>query len=45
MGVISPLMVITPDCIVSSSLAKSVEEAKDKGFMFFVDYVLKANVS
>lgn len=41
MGVISPLMVITPDCIVSSNLAKSVEEAKDKGFMFFVDYVLK----
>ena len=41
MGVISPMMIITEDCIVSSNIAASVENSKEKGFMYFVDYVLK----
>lgn len=41
MGVISPLMIITDDCIVSSNMAASVENSKEKGFMYFVDYVLR----
>lgn len=40
MDIISPFMVITEQCIVSSNLAKSVEDTKNFGFMFFVDYVL-----
>lgn len=40
MGVISQLMVITEQCVVSSNLAEPVESAKDIGFMYFVDYVL-----
>lgn len=41
MGVISPLMVISENCIVSSNLAKNVETTSEYGFMYFVDYVLK----
>ena len=41
MGVISSLMVITENRIVSSNLAASVESTDEKGFMYFVDYVLK----
>ena len=41
MGVISPLMIITDMCIVSSNLARPVEMSECRGFMFFVDYVLK----
>lgn len=41
MNIISPLMVITENCIVSSGTAKPIEEADNKGFMYFVDYVLK----
>lgn len=40
MGVISPLMVITKSCIVSSSLASPLESTDNKGFMYFADYVL-----
>lgn len=40
MGVISPFMVITKQCIVSSNLAEPVENTNNIGFMFFVDYVL-----
>lgn len=39
MGVISPLMVITENCIVSSNMANPVEDADKKGFMYFADYV------
>lgn len=41
MGIVSPLMVITEDCVVSNNMATTVENAKAKGFMYFVDYVLK----
>lgn len=40
MGVISSLMIISEQCIVSSNLAETVENAEAKGFMHFVDYVL-----
>ncbi len=40
MNVISPLMIITKDCIVTSSRADSIENAENKGFMYFVEYVL-----
>lgn len=45
MGVISPLMIISEDCIVSSNLAEPVENSQKKGFMYFVDYVLKGKCS
>lgn len=41
MGIIAPLMIITEDCIVSSNMAASVENSKEKGFMYFADYVLR----
>lgn len=41
MGIISPLMIITENYIVSSNLAVPLEDADNKGFMYFVDYVLK----
>lgn len=41
MGIISPMMIITEDCIVSSNMAASVENSKEKGFMYFVNYVLR----
>ncbi len=44
MGVISPLMVINENCIVSSKLAASVESSDECGFMYFVDYVLKGEI-
>lgn len=40
MGIISTLMIITEDCIVSSNIASPVENSQEKGFMYFVDYVL-----
>lgn len=40
MGVISSSMVITPECIISSNLAASIESTDNKGFMYFADYVL-----
>lgn len=43
MSVISPLMIITEDCIVSSNVAEPVENSQKKGFMYFVDYVLKGS--
>lgn len=43
MGIISPLMIITEEYVVSSNLAEPVENANKKGFMFFADYVLKGN--
>ena len=45
MGVISPLMIITKDVIVSSNKASSIERASRKGFMFFVEYVLNGYCS
>ena len=41
MGIISPLMVITEDCIVSSNPASPLENSSCKGFMYFVDYILQ----
>lgn len=41
MGVISPYMIITENRIVSSNIAENVESADKKGFMYFVEYVLK----
>ena len=43
MGIISPLMIISEQCIVSSNLAETVENAEAKGFMHFVNYVLHGN--
>lgn len=43
MGVIAPLMIITENCIVSSNMAATVESTDEKGFMYFVDYVLKGD--
>lgn len=43
LGIISPEMIITRKCIVSSNVAKRDGEIpqQDYGFMYFVDYVLK----
>lgn len=41
MGIISPLMVIAEDCIVSSNPATPLENSKCKGFMYFVNYILQ----
>lgn len=40
LGAISPSMVISRDCIISSNIIAPLENAEHKGFMFFVDYVL-----
>lgn len=45
MGIISPYMIITEERIVSSNLAANVESADKKGFMYFVEYVLKNRFS
>lgn len=45
MGVISKIMVISEQCIVSSNSAKSFTDSKNNGFMFFYDYVMKSEVS
>ena len=39
MGIISQLMVIDADYIVSSNMAAPLEDSEHQGFMFFVDYV------
>ena len=40
LGAISPSMVISRDCIISSNIIVPLENAEHKGFMYFVDYVL-----
>lgn len=40
MGAISPSMVISKDCIISSNIIAPLENAEHRGFMYFVDYVL-----
>ena len=40
MGIISRTMVITKQCVVSSNKASSLESAENKGFMYFMEYVL-----
>lgn len=40
LSAISPSMVISRDCIISSNIIAPLENAEHKGFMFFVDYVL-----
>lgn len=42
MDVISKIMVITEQCIVSSNIAKKIGDIKNYGFMFFYDYVIKS---
>jgi hypothetical protein len=34
-------MIITENCIVSNNVAERVENTRQKGFMYFADYVLK----
>lgn len=41
MGIISQYMVIDENYVVSNNLAAKVESSDEKGFMFFVDYILK----
>ncbi len=40
MGAVSPLMIITDSIIVTSNQVHPIENSSNKGFMFFVDYVL-----
>lgn len=46
LGVISEKMIITRKCIISSNSAKRLDdiESQDRGFMFFMDYVLKEEI-
>jgi len=44
MGVISPLMVIDNNYVISSNQGLPVELSENKGFMYFVDYVLKGHM-
>lgn len=41
MNIISNIMIISENSVVSSNLAKPLEECINKGFMYFYDYVLK----
>ncbi len=41
MNVVSPVMVVEKDFVISSNLAKTVDNCDRRGFMHFVDYVLK----
>lgn len=40
LGIISQTMVIAENCVVSSNLVKSTEDAEKYGFMYFYHYVL-----
>ncbi len=42
MDVISKIMVITDQCIVSSNMAKPLRDTENFGFMFFYEYVMKS---
>lgn len=41
MGVVSKVMVIEEDCVITSNKAKSMSDTTEFGFMYFYDYVLK----
>ena len=43
MGALSPLMIITDNFVVTSNQVHPIENSNNKGFMFFVDYVLTGN--
>ena len=44
MDIISKIMVITDQCIVSSNIAKPLKDTENFGFMFFYDYVMRSEV-
>ena len=41
LDIISKIMIISEDAVVSSKLAKPLEDCKHRGFMYFYDYVMK----
>lgn len=42
MGVLSDVMIITEDCVISSNRAKPLADAEQCGFMYFSKYVLES---